>query len=249
MKPHSLLVVTGAGISVASGIPTFRGQDDGAFWNHDDISKATRAYFLRDPLVAWRFHLDLFGSVFGALPNAGHCLLANLEREWRGQFLLITQNIDSLHEQAGSRKLIKVHGSMDRVRCVREGCEFGPPDGSLPLDLEGVRSKLAEGLVPRCSACGAVLRPHVLWFDESYSEHNDYGLAWIYNFASSAETLLFVGTSFSVGITDILIRIASDSGARTIVIDPNPVNVPEFAEVHRGTADDLLASVIADLHG
>jgi NAD-dependent SIR2 family protein deacetylase len=247
MTTRALLVVTGAGISVASGIPTFRGADDGAFWDREDMSRVTRAYFEHDPLEAWRFHLGLFGCVFGAHPNIGHTLLADFEGQQRGPFLLVTQNIDSLHERAGSRALVKVHGSMDRVRCSRDGCAQGAPSGVLPLDLDGVRDELADGRVPRCGLCGAPLRPHVLWFDESYGEHEDYGFERTWHFARSAETILFVGTSFSVGITEILTRIAADSGARTIVVDPRPVNVPPFADIRRGEASDVLAGILDEL--
>lgn len=243
----SLLVVTGAGMSVASGIPTFRGEDEGALWNHEDMAKVTWAYFAQHPVEAWRWHLRLFGAVFDAKPNDGHRLLAALERDWPGRFLLVTQNIDSLHERAGSRELIKVHGSMDRVRCVGDGCGNGAPRGSLPLELEAVRSGLDQGRAPHCGACGALMRPHVLWFDEMYNEHDDYGYERIYRYALTASTMVFVGTSFSVGITDLLLRCAYGSDARTIVIDPNPVNVPDFAEVRRGTADEVLGEVIAEL--
>jgi NAD-dependent deacetylase len=249
MPLPSLLVVTGAGISVASGIPTFRGQDTGALWNNEDMDKVTRAFFTRHPVESWRWHLRLFGSVFAAQPNDGHRLLSDLERDWRGEFLLVTQNIDSLHERACSRRLIKVHGSMDRVRCVREGCGNGAPRGSLPLDLETVRKGLAQDIAPHCGACGSLMRPHVLWFDEMYNEHEDYGFDRICRFAAAATTMLFVGTSFSVGVTDLLIGRARESGARTIVVDPDPVNVPDFAEVRRGTADQVLAAVIAELVG
>src|SRR5688572_8040423 len=123
----SLLVVTGAGVSLASGIPTFRGTDPGAIWKHDLTELATFGFFQSDPVASWRFYLDRFDLVRDARPNLAHRALAALEsaRAERGlEFLLVTQNVDTLHEAAGSTRMIKVHGSADRVRCSAPGCRL-----------------------------------------------------------------------------------------------------------------------------
>ena len=117
-----LVVITGAGVSAASGLATFRGPEPEAIWSRDVLEMGTRDYFQRDPVDWWQWFLDRFGGILDVKPNAAHRALADLER-WQsgrgGDFLLITQNIDTLHEQAGSQALVKVHGSADRVRCSR----------------------------------------------------------------------------------------------------------------------------------
>ncbi|MHC4274136.1 MAG: SIR2 family NAD-dependent protein deacylase [Planctomycetota bacterium] len=138
-----LLVVTGAGISLASGIPTFRGTDPGAIWKHDVTELGTRRYFQEDPAGSWNWYLSRFDAVLRCRPNPAHDAVAGLER-WHtgrgGGFLLVTQNIDTLHEQAGARQMVKVHGSADRVRCSDYGCANGAPTGSLPRDAIDVGS-------------------------------------------------------------------------------------------------------------
>ncbi|MHC4109378.1 MAG: SIR2 family NAD-dependent protein deacylase, partial [Planctomycetota bacterium] len=175
-----LLVVTGAGISLASGIPTFRGSDPHAIWKRDVTELGTRRYFEEDPVGSWCWYVQRFEAIGEARPNPAHAAVARIER-WHagrgGDFLLVTQNIDTLHEQAGSIRLVKVHGSIDRVRCSRSGCVNGTPRGSLPrsgLDLAPLRADPSRAHLPECPECGAILRPHVLWFDEYYDEHDDY---------------------------------------------------------------------------
>ncbi len=166
-----ILVLTGAGISLASGIPTFRGTDPGAIWARDITELATLRYFVSDPVGSWRWYRQRFLGVLAARPNPAHGALAALER-WqaarRGDFLLVTQNIDTLHEQAGSTRLVKVHGSADRCRCSDPSCRLGAID-SLALDevdFSGFDLDPRAAAVPQCPSCGAIVRPHVLWFDE-----------------------------------------------------------------------------------
>ena len=126
----ALLVVTGAGISVASGIPTFRGTDPGAIWKHDVTTMGTNEFFEQDPVESWRWYLTRFAKVFDARPTPAHRALVALERRQmaRGpRFLLVTQNVDTLHEDAGSKELVKVHGSAARARCTRPGCANAAP--------------------------------------------------------------------------------------------------------------------------
>src|SRR5262249_37136759 len=159
------------GISVASGIPTFRGSDPGAVWASDVTELGTRAYFERDPVGSWRWYMERFDRVLEARPNAAHEALVALER-WHagrgGDFLLVSQNLAPLRERAGSARLAKVHGSAALGRCARTGCEHGAPHGVLPrarFDLAPFRAEPRLEHLPRCPACGALLRQHVLWFD------------------------------------------------------------------------------------
>lgn len=248
-----LLVVTGAGISLASGIPTFRGTDPDAVWSKDVLERATLAYFLRDPLGSWTWYLKRFACLEGAKPNPAHHALVVLER-WqreRGDFLLVTQNIDTLHAQAGSEALVEVHGRADRVRCVREGCPHAAPEGWLPRDrfdlepLRGPDPSLAA--VPRCPGCGSWIRPHVLWFDEFYDEHVDYGWPRVTRASERAALALFVGTSFSVGITELVLRAAILRGREPISVDPGPD--PQLPLLHVPAKAEELLPAVCDLLG
>ena len=207
-----LVVVTGAGVSHASGIPTFRGTDPGAVWKRDVTELGTNRYFEEDPAGSWTWYTSRFDMVLEKRPNPAHYALAAIER-WHvargGRFLLVTQNVDPLHERAGSKRLVKVHGSADRVRCSRPGCVHGAPSGSLSRAETDVRAFHAEPVaanVPRCPVCGALLRQHVLWFDEFYDEHRDYQWERVVEAAQTMDACLFVGTSFSVGVTDLFLH-------------------------------------------
>lgn len=222
----SLAVITGAGISQASGIPTFRGTDPEATWRQSDMSLATFDYFRRDPVGQWRWYLDRFEAVAAAKPNPAHTALVELEA-WHtqrgGSFCLVTQNIDTLHEAAGSARIIKVHGTSDRVRCSKVGCRFGSPRGSLAAtDVrfgKFVASPSKQNL-PTCPECSSLLRAHVLFFDEYYGEHSDYKFSEAEEVAGSADLMIFIGTSFSVGITDIFLRAGILKRIPIFSIDP-----------------------------
>jgi NAD-dependent deacetylase len=250
-----LLIVTGAGISHASGIATFRGSDSGAVWRRDDLELATVGYFLRDPVGQWSWYLERFRAVEGAQPNPGHRALADLERlaEQRGgRTTLVTQNIDTLHEAAGTRRLIKVHGSSDRLRCARTGCSNGAPKGSIPRRGEHFAAFAADpqqAHLPTCAVCGSLLRAHVLFFDEYYQEHQDYRFEEVLAAAESADLVLFVGTSFSVGITDLLLRAVYRRAVPAYSIDPGatagarPPGVRTLAQ----RAEEILPATVRSL--
>jgi NAD-dependent deacetylase len=243
-----LIVVTGAGISAASGIPTFRGTDPGAIWKRDVTELGTFRFFREDPVESWRWYLSRFEKVLAARPNAAHVALARLERRQSdkgGAFLLVTQNIDTLHEQAGSKQMVKVHGSADRVRCPRQGCVNGAPCGSLPRNEVAMDAFLAEPRVetlPRCPCCNAVLRQHVLWFDEYYASHDDYQFERVCCEAEHGSLFVFVGTSFSVGITEILLRAAAFAGAPVLSIDPSGKRPDRSVLPIRAPAEEILAA-------
>lgn len=249
-REGTLLVVTGAGISVASGIPTFRGTDPGAIWKHDVMTMGTNAFFEADPVESWRWYLSRFAKVFDAKPNPAHEALATLERrtlERGGDFLLVTQNVDTLHEQAGSERLVKVHGSADRARCTRSRCASSAPYGSLPRPEMQIAEFLNDPrleTVPRCPDCRALLRQHVLWFDERYDSHVDYRFDLVLDTAARAERILFVGTSFSVGVTDAIVNVARVVGADVLSIDPSDHAVPFGVEPLKARAEDVLVALV-----
>ncbi|MDI3282583.1 Sir2 family NAD-dependent protein deacetylase [Polyangium sp. 15x6] len=228
-QADQILIVTGAGVSHASGIPTFRGSDPDAIWKRDVTELGTHAFFCEDPAGSWQWYLSRFENLEGKKPNPGHHAIVALERfqiERGGEFLLITQNIDTLHEQAGSRRMIKVHGTSDRYRCSRVGCELGAPEGSIAaseVDLTAFRANPVEANVPRCPSCGSFLRMHVLWFDETYAGHHDYHWRRV-GFAAQvqAQLVIFAGTSFSVGVTDLVTKLALRRHVPVFNIDPTP---------------------------
>ncbi len=225
-----VVVVTGAGVSLASGISTFRGSDPDAVWHRDVTELGTFRYFQADPVGSWKWYLSRFDSVLDKQPNAAHRALVSLER-WQlargGKFLLVTQNVDTLHEMAGSKAMIKVHGSADKVRCSRYGCENGAPTGQLlrsDIDMQPFLTWPAVETVPTCQACGALLRQHVLWFDEYYDEHESYQWQRVLDAAQNMQLCLFVGTSFSVGVTELFLR--NNPSARRFSIDPVATQSP-----------------------
>ncbi len=242
------LVVTGAGVSLASGIPTFRGTDPGAVWKRDVTELGTVRYFFEDPAGSWTWYLARFEKVLAARPNPAHFALAALEA-WqaaRGRdFLLVTQNIDTLHEASGSKALVKVHGSADRVRCSSEGCRLGAPSGSIPRSAVDLAKFLADPRresVPRCPECGEFLRQHVLWFDEIYMGHRDYQWRRVLRAADEAELVLFVGTSMAVGVTEQVLSCALERGVPVFCVDPGGAPVSGTALL-REPAEMLLPAV------
>jgi NAD-dependent deacetylase len=248
-----ILVVTGAGISLASGIPTFRGQDPGAIWQKDVTELGTFRYFCQDPVASWRWYLSRFAKTASARPNPAHTALVSLEafcQRQGGEMLLVTQNIDGLHRQAGSRNLIEVHGRADRVRCPRADCANGAPKGSLPRKdfvLEKFLAAPSAATLPRCPLCQAVMRQHVLWFDEYYDSHQDYQWPRVLAAAADSDAVLFVGTSFSVGVTDLVLNAALERGVPVLSIDPAAA-APMAAVVSlRVRAEALLPAVAAAL--
>jgi len=226
-EARSVAVLTGAGISAESGVPTFRGP--GGLWRQyrpEDL--ATPKAFRRDPRLVWEWYDWRRQRIAQARPNAGHEALVRLERS-KPRFWLITQNVDGLHERAGSRRVIKLHGDIWLVRCVVCGRE--QRDERVPL----------PELPPRC-ACGGLLRPGVVWFGEALPPG-----AWeaAEQAVREAEVLLVVGTSAVVYPAAGLIPLAQACGAR--VIEVNPQETPMSARLDcslRGPAGEILPALI-----
>lgn len=223
----SVVALTGAGISAESGIPTFRGA--GGMWKSfrpEDL--ATPEAFTRDPKLVWEWYLWRRGLIARAEPNPGHYALARLEQR-APRFHLVTQNVDGLHDRAGSRKILKLHGDIWQVRCT--GCGLERRDERLAFDE----------MPPRC-ACGGLLRPAVVWFGEMLEAD-----VWQRAERAVAETelLLVVGTSAVVYPAAGLVPLARRSGAR--IIEINLEETPYSASVDcslRGKAAELLPKLI-----
>jgi NAD-dependent deacetylase len=248
-----VVVVTGAGVSAASGLPLFRGTAPDAVWNRDVTEIGTNRFFERDPVTWWQWFLNSFAGLHGAQPNPAHRALAALERwqiERGGDFLLVTQNIDTLHEQAGSQRLVKVHGTADRLRCSRAGCPLGAPAGSLPaseVDFTVFLSDPQRETLPRCPRCGALLRAHALLFDEFYDAHADYGFDRVRAALERMALAVFAGTSFSVGVTDLVLREALGWRLPVLSIDPAAPPPASGVTAVQAAAEDVLPAVCREL--
>jgi NAD-dependent deacetylase len=245
-----ILVLTGAGISLASGIPTFRGTDPDAVWAHDVMEMGTFRFFKRNPVESWQWYRSRFAKLTGAVPNPGHYALVELE-QWqrkRGRdMLLVTQNIDGLHRHAGSEALVEVHGKSDFIRCSRPGCLHGEPAGSVavtPSTFAAFDLNPSLETLPRCPACRAPMRAHVLWFDEYYGAHVDYQFDRVMNALSRANVILFVGTSFSVGVT----AAALETRAVKWSIDPGGFAAPPGTRSLALPQEIALPQLLSTLH-
>jgi NAD-dependent deacetylase len=207
-EAERVTVLTGAGISAESGVPTFRGKD--GLWKQfraEDL--ATPQAFRRDPRLCWEWYDWRRGILAKVLPNPGHYALAQLERRL-SQFTLITQNVDGLHAKAGNTKLLEIHGSIWNLRCTV--CARDWTDRTVPLEL-----------LPKCPNCGALARPGVVWFGENL---NPQIWAAAQNAAIHADVLLVVGTSATVHPAASLAPLACSAGAKIIEvnIEPTPIS-------------------------
>ncbi len=198
-----VLVLTGAGVSAESGVPTFRGA--GGYWRrHHFMDLATPEAFARDPRLVWDWYLDRRATVRACAPNAAHHALAAWAQRARGR--LVTQNVDGLHERAGHPDVVRFHGSLWRCRC--SGCGAERDDASL-----------AYAELPRCAACGALERPGVVWFGESIPRAAA-DAAW--DAAGEADVVLVIGTTGVVQPAAGLAESARAHGARVIEVNPDP---------------------------
>ncbi|RMG60391.1 MAG: NAD-dependent deacylase, partial [Deltaproteobacteria bacterium] len=176
-EARSLCVLTGAGVSAESGVPTFRGKD-GLWKNHNPMELATWDAFTRDPKLVWEWYQWRRGLIRKCEPNPSHQAIRKME-EMKEDFLLITQNVDGLHRKAGTEKLVEIHGNIWEVRCV--GCGW----------KEEVFDDF-EVLPPRCGHCGELLRPNVVWFGEAIPED---ALRRSFEMLDRCDLLIVAGTS------------------------------------------------------
>jgi NAD-dependent deacetylase len=224
-EARRIVVLTGAGISAESGLPTFRQPQSGLWARYRPEDLATPEAFRRDPALVWRWYTWRRSLVAAAEPNAGHLALARLQR-LAPAVTLVTQNVDGLHQRAGSRDVIELHGSIARTRCARPGC---------------LADLAAAGLVgepPPCPECGAPLRPDVVWFGEPLPAHALQAAA---DAAAACDVFLSIGTSGLVFPAAALLPIAMQAGAAVAVINPEPQQLLPGADVHHVMAPAALA--------
>jgi NAD-dependent deacetylase len=222
-----LFVLTGAGISAESGLATFRGS--GGLWNGYRVEQvATPEAWAADPALVWNFYSQRRRDAAAALPNKAHIALAQIEQQLGDRFYLCTQNVDDLHERAGSHRLHHMHGSLYQSRCIR--CDEPFPDTAIYTTAASL---------PTCATCGAPVRPHIVWFGEIPLDMDG-----IYRELSRATILLVVGTSGSVYPAAGFVDIANQRRIRTIYVGPEqPINHQAFDEILLGTATEVLPTL------
>jgi len=216
-------VLTGAGISAESGVPTFRGED-GLWKQYRAEDLATLSAFQADPKLVWEWYDWRRGIIGKAEPNPGHRAIAEMEGIFP-HFTLITQNVDGLHRRAGNTKVIEIHGNLWDLRCVAEGTV-----------REDTRCPLPE--IPPLCECGALLRPHVVWFGESLDQGD---LSHAYRLLEECNLLLVVGTSAVVQPVASFPLMAKQAGALVVEVnmDPTPISALVDASL-QGKAGEIL---------
>lgn len=238
LEQGGVFVLTGAGISAESGIPTFR--DANGLWeNHAIEDVASPEGFERDPWLVWRFYSERRAGALPCLPNAAHRSLAASEAVMGDRLAVFTQNVDHLHEAAGSTRLAHVHGELWRNRCSDRRC----PTPSV-MDKRSYAS-LAE--VPRCAACGALMRPDIVWFGEEPRALDDAAAA-----LERCGTFVAVGTSGLVwpvaGFVTHLRRTRPEVATIYVGLMP-PSNAKVFSDVRLGRATEVLPPLLRQLTG
>lgn len=225
---HSVAVLTGAGISAESGIPTFRDAQTGLWAKYNPENLATPSAFRRNPRLVWEWYAWRRSLVAQASPNSGHMALAEMEQHVP-RFTLITQNIDGLHWRAGSKNVIELHGNIARTKCFRENVivETWTDTDEVP---------------PRCPRCNGLLRPDVVWFGEMLPEQalNDAIEA-----ARTCDVFLSIGTSGVVEPAASLPSVAQRSRATVVIINPD-VEVQASSTYYRinGPAGRVLSLLV-----
>ena len=218
-KTQGLAILTGAGISADSGVPTFRGPD-GLWRNFRAEDLATPEAFARDPALVWEWYNWRRELISTKKPNPAHEALVEMEQRCM-EFKLVTQNVDGLHVLAGSRNLIELHGNIWKVRCT--GCKRITEDRRVPIPTP-----------PTCSSCGLMLRPHIVWFGESLDPDDINGALEAF---TGCELMLVIGTSGVVQPAASFASAARSAGAFVVEINPEVGSPAAHAGLHGRAAE------------
>jgi NAD-dependent deacetylase len=220
------VILTGAGVSEESGIPTFRDAQTGLWAKYDPLELATPDAFARNPKLVWQWYEWRRSLRREAKPNPGHYALATLEKFF-ARVVIVTQNIDGLHRVAGSRDVIELHGNLQRDKCARE---------NVVIERASARAT-NEGLFA-CPNCGAYLRPDVVWFGETLPRD---ALERAFREAMQCDAFFSIGTSAMVEPAASLPRLAKQAGAFIVEINPAPTPISEIADaIVRGKSGAVL---------
>jgi len=223
---EKIVFVTGSGISQESGIPTFRGKD-GLWRNHDAMKLATIDAFYDNPKLVWEWYNERRMNIFQAQPNPGHIAIAELEKHT--EIVVLTQNIDGLHQKSGSSKVLELHGSIVKIKC--SVCDY----------KEEILTEIAS-LLPLCK-CGNILRPDVVWFGESLPQD-----VWqnAINFARKCDLMIIAGTSLVVAPANTLPIYAKQNNATLIEINPEKTEMSDRMDlVIRNTCAKSLPKLVS----
>jgi len=236
LAAQRLCVLTGAGMSAESGIPTFREAQTGLWARFEPMRLASEDGFRADPQRVWDWYAERRAGVSAAQPNAGHRSLAAFQRRHPGRMTIVTQNVDDLHQRAGSEGVLRLHGDILADQWL-DACPRGRHGPACDT------GRAAAGRPPRCAECGNLVRPGVVWFGEAlpFGALDAAGKA-----AAACELLLVVGTSGAVWPAAGLASQARRAGAFVVIVNPQPSEID--AEAHallRGTAAGLLPTLLA----
>jgi len=227
-----LAVFTGAGVSKESGIATFREPETGLWARYDPVQLATPQAYRKDPALVWSWYEHRFGITAAAEPNPGHVAIAELE-DLLPNVVVITQNIDGLHQRAGSSKVIELHGTMHSFRCID-----GRHRGYAWDDFAGQQEK-----PPRCPECGDYLRPEVVWFGEGLPPDE---LSAADQLSANCDVMLVVGTSGVVYPAAAVPLIAREAGATVIDVNPEWDALARSCDLFlRGAGGEVLPRLVA----
>ncbi|RMF61468.1 MAG: NAD-dependent deacylase [Calditrichaeota bacterium] len=215
---YNVVVLTGAGMSAASGVPTFRGKD--GLWNKFNPEElANINAFLRNPDLVWEWYSWRRNLIKNVNPNLGHYALVDME-QYFPEFAVITQNVDNLHQQAGSKSVIELHGNIMRNKCIDCG-QYISEEDLLKLEEE------AEKKVPHCPQCGGLIRPDVVWFGELLPQD---AIEKARELSAAAEVFFSVGTSSQVEPAASLPYLAKGNGAYLVEINPEATPLSSVAD-------------------
>jgi NAD-dependent deacetylase len=223
-----LAVLTGAGVSKESGIPTFREAQTGLWAQYDPETLATPEGFLKDPTLVWRWYDSRRQKLAEVAPNEGHRALVELEA-FIGDLTIITQNVDGLHAQAGSARVIELHGNISKLKCF----EHNHPAKDIPLGLNE----------PPLCACGSLIRPDVVWFGEALPQSE---LSRAMQISQQVDLMLVIGTSGLVHPAASLPYLAKQNRARILEVNPNRTPITEIADLFlQGPSAEILPTIIS----
>ena len=247
-----VVVLTGAGVSAESGIPTFRGKE--GYWtigarDYHPQELATHEAFAHMPWEVWAWYLYRRGVCRGAQPNAAHDAIVRLDRLLEDRFALITQNIDGLHRRAGSptARTFPIHGDLDYMRCAGDCVlDLWPIPDAIPALLKGTPVSEPTRALLRCPRCEGMARPHVLWFDESYDEPRFF-LDTARRLADAAVLLIVAGTSAQTNLPWQVVTLAARAGATIVDINLEDNPFGELAESSGGVLRAPAASMLPHL--
>jgi NAD-dependent deacetylase len=231
-----VFVLTGAGVSAESGLKTFR--DQGGLWEGSRVEDvATPEAWVRDAARVWRFYSQRRRDARKAEPNAAHRALAELEQALGERIFLCTQNVDDLHERAGSQRPAHMHGKLFASRCEFSGAGMGAyACAQRPFEDEALYE--TEAAIPRC-ACGGRIRPHIVWFGETPLK-----MERIEREIAQATTMLVVGTSGAVYPAASFVRWAGPQVRKVYIGPEEPANAEAFTEIVPGRAGEVLPALI-----